>query len=60
MKIEKEECINHVSKRLQTALHKVVKDAKVNKITLGGVGKGSLKDRTIIKLQSKGTIQVVS
>lgn len=49
--INKEECINHVSKRLGTALRKVVKDCRVKKITLGGIAYGSLKDATIIKLQ---------
>lgn len=29
--IEKEECVNHVSKRLGTALRKIVKDCKVKK-----------------------------
>lgn len=34
--IQKEECVNHVSKRLGTALRKVVPDCKTLKVTLGG------------------------
>lgn len=44
--IVKEECINHVAKRLGTSLRKLVKDNK----TLGVTKHGSLKDVTITKL----------
>lgn len=49
--ITKEECINHVAKRLRTGLKKVVADCKTKKITLGGSKYGSLKESTMIKLQ---------
>lgn len=48
--LEKEECINHVSKRLGTALKNLVKECKAKKVTLGGKSHGSLKDSTINKL----------
>ncbi|XP_046679422.1 uncharacterized protein LOC124366865 [Homalodisca vitripennis] len=48
--LKKEECINHVSKRLGTALRNQVKVCKAQKITLGGKSHGSLKDSTIKKL----------
>lgn len=51
IQIVKEECVNHVSKRLRTALKNVVNDCKKKKITLGGSSYGSLKESTIIKLQ---------
>lgn len=46
----KEECVNHVSKRLGTALRNLVKTCKAKKITLGGKSHGSLKETTIVKL----------
>lgn len=48
--LQKEECINHVSKRLGTALRNQVTVCKAQKITLGGKLHGSLKDSTIKKL----------
>lgn len=48
--LKKEECINHVSKRLGTALRNEIKACKAKKITLGGKAHGSLKDSTIKKL----------
>lgn len=48
--IVKEECINHVSKRLGTGLREVVKKSKAKGITLGGKKHGSLKEETIKKL----------
>lgn len=48
--IVKEECVNHVAKRLGTGLRKVVKEGKAKKITLGGQKHGSLKNSTIVKL----------
>ncbi len=50
--VSKEECINHVSKRLNTALRNTVKEWKVKKVTLGGKKAGSLKETTISKLQN--------
>lgn len=49
--VEKRECINHVAKRLGTALRKVVDDKRKMKITLGGNGKGKLTQAKIAKLQ---------
>ncbi|GFT04710.1 transposable element Tcb2 transposase [Trichonephila clavipes] len=48
--IKKEEFINHVSKRLGTALRQTVKDWRVKGVTLGGKKRGSLKKETIQKL----------
>jgi hypothetical protein len=45
--IEKEECINHVAKRLSTALREVVKTSKVKGITLGGKSAGPLTNKVI-------------
>ncbi|GFW32912.1 uncharacterized protein TNCV_1774771 [Trichonephila clavipes] len=42
-----EECINHVSKRLGTALRSTVKDCRAQGISLGGKTHGSLKEATI-------------
>lgn len=48
--IEKQECVNHVAKRLGTGLRNLVKDCAKKKITLGGKAHGSLKGTTIDKL----------
>ncbi|GFW71444.1 uncharacterized protein TNCV_3459701 [Trichonephila clavipes] len=48
--MSKEECINHVSKRLGTALRSTVKDCRAQSISLGGKAHGSLKEATIKKL----------
>ncbi|GFV98823.1 uncharacterized protein TNCV_2913401 [Trichonephila clavipes] len=48
--MSKEECINHVSKRLETALRSTVKDCRAQGISLGGKAHGSLKEATIKKL----------
>ena len=48
--INKEECINHVAKRLGTALRKVVAEEKKGGTTLGGRGYGKLTQVTITKL----------
>ncbi|GFV63421.1 uncharacterized protein TNCV_4458451 [Trichonephila clavipes] len=48
--IKKEECINHTSKRLGTALRSTVKDCRAQGISLGGKSHGSLKEATIKKL----------
>ncbi|GFS56390.1 uncharacterized protein TNCV_4388621 [Trichonephila clavipes] len=45
--ILKEECINHVSKRLGTSLRYLVKDGRAKGMTLGGKSYGSLKETTI-------------
>lgn len=48
--IEKQECVNHIAKRLGTGLRNLVKDCAKKKITLGGKAPGSLKGTTIGKL----------
>uniref|UniRef100_A0A1B6JRX1 Mutator-like transposase domain-containing protein n=4 Tax=Proconiini TaxID=565685 RepID=A0A1B6JRX1_9HEMI len=48
--IVKEECVNHIAKRLGTGLRNVVKTCKAQGITLGGRRFGSLKQSTIVKL----------
>ena len=46
--VEKEECVNHVSKRLQSALRKIAKESR----TTGGRSvSGKLTDKAIKKLQ---------
>ncbi|GFT17521.1 transposable element Tcb2 transposase [Trichonephila clavipes] len=52
IKIEKEECLNHIAKRLDTSLRNKVKEWKVKKVTLGGRKQGSLTDKNITKLQN--------
>ena len=48
--LEKEECINHVSKRLGTALRKLASSGKKAGVTLGGRGHGKLTQAAITKL----------
>lgn len=48
--IKKEECINHVAKRMGTALRNLVKDERTRGTTLGGRSHGSLKDSTITNI----------
>ncbi|GFT03616.1 uncharacterized protein TNCV_3135821 [Trichonephila clavipes] len=48
--IKKEECINHVSKQLGTALRSTVKDCCAQGSSLDGKAHGSLKEATIKKL----------
>ncbi|GBM54932.1 hypothetical protein AVEN_77836-1 [Araneus ventricosus] len=50
LKLKKEECVNHVSKRLGTSLRKVVQEWRTKGVTLGGKSHGSLKEETIKKL----------
>lgn len=50
--IEKEECLNHVAKRLGTGLRNQVKEWKGKGITLGGKKQGSLTEEKIVKLQN--------
>lgn len=66
IEIKKEECINHVSKRLGTALRNAVKEWRSRGVTLGGKSHGSLKEGTIKKLtryyqnaiiKNKGNVQ---
>ena len=52
IKIEKQECVNHISKRLGTGLRNVVKEWKTKGVTLGGRREGSLKESTITKSTS--------
>ena len=49
--IQKEECINHISKRLNKGLKNVVDDCKKKGITLGGKKHGSLTEDVITRLQ---------
>ena len=48
--IVKEECINHVAKRLGTALRKLSTQSKKKGVTLGGRGWGKLTHSAIVKL----------
>lgn len=48
--VEKEDCINHVCKRMGTALRNLVSDASKQKTTLGGKGHGRLTQKTISRL----------
>ena len=50
VELQKEECINHVAKRLGTALRKLAASGKKAGVTLGGRGFGKLKQTTINKL----------
>ncbi|GFV11093.1 uncharacterized protein TNCV_2718371 [Trichonephila clavipes] len=52
IKIEKEECLNHIAKRLGTSLRNKVKEWKVKKVILGGRKQGSLTDKNIPILQN--------
>ena len=58
--IVKEECLNHVSKRLGTALRSLVSDCSKRGITLGGRGVGRLTQTAITKLQGYYTKAVRS
>ncbi|KAJ4445231.1 hypothetical protein ANN_07032 [Periplaneta americana] len=51
VEIEKEECINHMGKRLGTALRGAVDKWKVLGVTLGGRGDGAITKHVITKLQ---------
>ena len=48
--ITKEECVNHIAKRLGTGLRNLVKEWRGKNITLGGKTQGNLKEATIVKL----------
>ena len=48
--ILKEECVNHVAKRLGTALRKLSTQSRKRGVTLGGRGFGKLTAATVVKL----------
>ncbi|GFW46274.1 uncharacterized protein TNCV_2813691 [Trichonephila clavipes] len=48
--IKKEECINHIFKRLGTGLRSKVKEWRSKGVCIGGKKVGSLKETTIVKL----------
>ncbi|GFU02192.1 uncharacterized protein TNCV_1547681 [Trichonephila clavipes] len=50
--VPQKECVNHVAKRLGTALRNKVKEWRSKGVTLGGRKQGSLTDATITKLQN--------
>lgn len=50
--ISKEECLNHIAKRMGTGLRNCVKDFRVKGVTLGGKKIGSMKEETMKKLQN--------
>ncbi|GFY14923.1 uncharacterized protein TNCV_234731 [Trichonephila clavipes] len=47
---DREDCINHVSKRSGTSLRKAAKEWRTRGVSLGGKSRGSLKEETIKKL----------
>ncbi|GBL99588.1 hypothetical protein AVEN_68848-1 [Araneus ventricosus] len=49
MKISKEECLNHVAKRLGIGLRSKVKEWRSKCVTNGGRKEGSLKESTLFK-----------
>ncbi|GFS17656.1 hypothetical protein ElyMa_006827100 [Elysia marginata] len=51
LEVEKRERVNHVAKRLGTALRKTVKNKRKAKIAIGGNGLGKLMQVKIGKLQ---------
>ena len=51
VEITKEECVNHVAKRMGTALRNLVSDNSKRGVRLGGKGGGKLTQTTIGKLQ---------
>ncbi|GFX33824.1 uncharacterized protein TNCV_3962331 [Trichonephila clavipes] len=48
--IKREECINHISKRLGTDLRNKVKERRSKGVCIGGKKFGSLKETTIVKI----------
>ncbi|GBM51878.1 hypothetical protein AVEN_186169-1 [Araneus ventricosus] len=50
MNISREECLNHVAKRLGTGLSNKVKEWRNKCVTIGGRKKGRLKESTILNL----------
>ena len=51
VEIEKEECVNHVAKRMGTALRNLAKTSKKTGVSLGGRGHGKLTQDVINKLK---------
>ena len=51
VELHKEECVNHVAKRLGTALRKLAASSKKSGVTLGGRGFGRLTGNTMGKLE---------
>lgn len=51
VKLQKDECINHVSKRLVTGLNNIVSEWRAKRVTVGGTKPGRLTKETILKLQ---------
>ena len=47
VELQKEECVNHIAKRLNTALRKLVSCRKKAGVTLGGRGFGKLTGKKI-------------
>ena len=47
----KEECVNHVSKRLGTVLRKVPAEGRQEGVITGGKGYGKLTSNAIVQLQ---------
>ena len=52
--INKEECVNHVAKRMGTVLRNLAKTSKKTGVTLGGRGHGKLTQAAITKLTYYG------
>ncbi|KAK7863479.1 hypothetical protein R5R35_010515 [Gryllus longicercus] len=52
VQIEKEECINHIAKRMGIGLRNLVQEGKTKNANLGGRGRGTLKEINILKLTS--------
>ena len=48
--IKKEECVNHIHKRMTSALRKLLKTGRTVGVTFGGRGAGKLNSKTIVKL----------
>ena len=51
VELHKEECVNHIAKRLGTALRKLAASSKKSGVTLGGRGFGRLTGNTMGKLE---------
>ena len=51
VEVHKEECVNHVAKRLGTALRKLAASGKKSGVTLGGRGFGRLTKTTMDRLE---------
>ena len=51
MKVRKDECVNHVAKRMGKGLRTLVDTKRKQGITLGGNGKGKLTEKKMVRLQ---------